>query len=99
MENTSKMGQTGQKASTQENVPFFKINIQKLTKKELDLLEKKANYLCLNFDPYDMNMSDEIKEIIKEFELEQACQNPFTFTNTVLQILDLIENEKKRRVH
>lgn len=77
----------------------FEEYINKLGKKNLDLVIKKLNYLCLDFDPYQLDRSQEVQNIIDEFELEHFCSNPFDFTNTVLQMMDKTENLIKSREH
>ena len=73
--------------------------INKLGKKNLELVIKKLNYLCLDFDPYAADTSTEAENILDEFELDQFCSNPFDFTNVVLQMMDITENLKKSREH
>lgn len=77
----------------------FEEYINKLGKKNLDLVIKKLNYLCLDFDPYALDKSTEAENILNEFELDQFCSNPFDFTNVVLQMMDITENLHKSREH
>lgn len=77
----------------------FEEYINKLGKKNLDLVIKKLNYLCLDFDPFELHRSNEAENILAEYELEQFCSNPFEFTNVVLQMLDKTENLIKSREH
>ena len=83
----------------QDHLHQFEEQINKLGKKSLDLLVKKLNYLCLDFDPYALEMSTEAQNIINEFQLDQFIYNPFEFTNVVLQMLDKTENLIKSREH
>ena len=80
-------------------VKSFEENLLKLDKQELDLVIKKLSFLCLNYDPYDSDIEDEVENIINEYQLEEYTSNPFEFTNIVLQILDKTENIIKSRVH
>jgi hypothetical protein len=82
-----------------DHLQRFEEYINKLGKKNLDLVIKKLNYLCLDFDPYQLEKSTEAQNILDEFELEQFCSNPFDFTNVVLQMLDKTENLIKSREH
>jgi hypothetical protein len=82
-----------------DHLQRFEEYINKLGKKSLDLVIKKLNYLCLDFDPFELDRSQEAENILEEFELEQFCSNPFDFTNVVLQMLDKTENLIKSREH
>ncbi|MCO4754492.1 MAG: hypothetical protein KC478_08410 [Bacteriovoracaceae bacterium] len=89
--------------SPQENaelVKKFAQHVSTLGRKELELTQKKLNWLCLEFDPYSGDeLSSEETNIIEEYELEYSLSNPFEFTNIVLQMLDLLETEIKSRSH
>lgn len=100
MKNRSKLGtaQTGE-TNVQDLICRFDKYIIKLGRKELDIVIKKLNFLCLNFDPYDQEPSIEVENILNEFELNDYLTNPFEFTNIVLQMLDKTDNLKKSRVH
>jgi hypothetical protein len=76
----------------------FENKLKEMSKNELDLVIKKLNFLCHNFDPYDDHKSTEVENIISEFELDEFTSNPFEFTNVLLQILDKTENNIKTRV-
>lgn len=90
----------GQNKDHQASLDEFKSYIQKVGRKELGLVQKKLNFLCLEFDPYqDDELSDEEKNIIEEFELSGLLGNPFAFTNVVLQMMDALEGEIKSRSH
>ncbi|MBC74931.1 MAG: hypothetical protein CME64_02860 [Halobacteriovoraceae bacterium] len=83
-----------------ELVQKFKKHVSGLGKKELELTQKKLQYLCLEFDPYQSDdLSNEEENIINEYELENSLSNPFEFTNIVLQMLDALETEIKSRSH
>tara|TARA_Y100000385_G_C13022156_1_gene606683 strand:- start:21 stop:338 length:318 start_codon:yes stop_codon:yes gene_type:complete len=82
-----------------DHLQRFEEYINKLGKKNLDLVIKKLNYLCLDFDPYALDKSSETENILDEFELDQFCSNPFDFTNVVLQMMDVTENLIKSREH
>lgn len=83
-----------------ESLKDFQDHLAKLGRKELSLVQKKLNYLCLEFDPYnDTELTDEESNIIEEYELSDYVGNPFAFTNIVLQMLDMLEAEIKSRSH
>ena len=72
---------------------FFKNEIQKLSHQELIKLKADVEKLCLEFDPYSpSDRSDFSQHLIDDLGLENCLDNPFTFTNAILQILDDIEN-------
>ena len=75
--------------STRQNLVLnFENKLKELNQDELNLVIKKLNFLCHNFDPYDDHMSTEVENIINEYELDTFTSNPFEFTNVLLQILD-----------
>jgi hypothetical protein len=79
-------------------VADFKNEIKKLGLKSLDLIQTKLNYLCHNYDPYDnLDIPNEVENIINEYGLKEYTQNPFMFTNYLLQLLDNLEQEIKSR--
>lgn len=81
-------------------VTNFKNEIQKLSLKSLNLTAKKLNFLALELDPYDsMERPIEVENILTEYKLHDFLNNPFTFTNIVLQLLDTVETEIKTRSH
>lgn len=91
--------QSGAPASP-ESLKDFQEHLRRLGKKELALVQKKLNYLCLEFDPYnDMELGDEESNIIEEYELSDYVGNPFAFTNILLRMLDMLEAEIKSRSH
>lgn len=99
MKNKSSLGSELNKVTDlQDLIDRFEIYINKLGKKELDLVITKLNFLCLHFDPYDQNPTIEVENILNEYELENFISNPFEFTNIVLQMLDRTDNLKKSRV-
>lgn len=73
-------------------------DFSKMSLADLEKVQMKLNYLCINYDPYEnLELSNELENIINEFELNDFLGNPFEFTNIVLQILDKLENEIKTR--
>jgi len=83
-----------------EIVENFTNELSKASQTKLNLCLKKLNYLCLEFDPYQCeHLRVEEENIIKEFELMDTIHNPFEFTKTILQMLDNVETELKKRSH
>lgn len=68
--------------------------------KSLSLIQKKLNFLCLEFDPYSQaDMPQEVESILNEFNLMEYIENPFEFTNIILQMLNHTELELKKRMN
>ncbi|MBL7666218.1 MAG: hypothetical protein JNM93_13865 [Bacteriovoracaceae bacterium] len=65
------------------------------TKPNDEMQLKKLQYLALNFDPYNPYYNHEIENILKEFNLSQLTENPFSFTNRLLQLLDSYDNKTR----
>jgi hypothetical protein len=73
------------------------LDFSKLKKDDLDILEKKFSYLALNFDPYQNESQDPIvNKLIEEFQLDKFTDNPFTFTNKLLKLLDETQQKLKK---
>lgn len=67
-------------------------------KKALNLMVKKLNFLCHEFDPFDaLNTNNEIDNIIDEFHLREYLGNPFEFTRHLLKLLDDVEQKIKEK--
>lgn len=83
-----------------ETIKNFKDELSKKSLDGLTTILKKLNYLCLNFDPYNnLHLRQEEENILNEFELKEYLNNPFHFTNIILQMLDKTESEIKARKH
>ena len=75
-----------------ENIP----NPSAIAKKNNQILKKIENlqYLCRNFDPYqNEKVNRKTKKLLKEFNLTEYADNPFTITNQLLLLLDQAETE------
>ena len=70
-------------------------NLEQLTDRQLGSAINDLKFICINFDPYNSNLTPKMKKIIKKFELENDLDNPFDFTNKVLQLLDRAEQKVK----
>lgn len=74
----------------------FKNEIKNLGPKSLELVIKKLNYLCLEYDPYQTDeIPQTVANILEEFSLWEYTSNPFDFTNIILQLLDIAEEKVK----
>jgi hypothetical protein len=84
----------------EEVVNFFTNELSLLSKKSIENIQKKLNFLCLELDPYNaLELSTEEENILKEFQLKDYLSNPFEFTNIVLQLLNMTELELKKRLN
>ncbi len=73
------------------------LDFSNLNKDDLEILEKKFSYLALNFDPYQSSSQDEIvNQLLEEFQLNEYTDNPFTFTNKLLKLLDETQTKLKQ---
>lgn len=60
---------------------------------------KKLNFLCHNYDPFSgAELSTELENIINEYNLSDYLLDPFQFTNRLLQIMDIAENQIKEQM-
>ena len=56
-------------------------------------------FLAQDFDPFTGEISSESKQILDLYQLESAMRDPYQFTNTLLQMLDLLEERIKTFIH
>lgn len=81
-------------------VKNFKNEISSMNHGQLNQTLKQLNYLALNLDPYHAsNISTEEESILHKFGLNDYLTNPFEFTNQLLRLIDLTQEEKKKRIH
>lgn len=98
MENLFNKHKSLQQKSLPDFVQNFKNEVDNLNLPTIELVKKKLNFLCLEFDPYNLNDEDQtLTTLIEEFELRDFLENPFTFTNIVLQLLDIVEEAIKTK--
>lgn len=87
----------------QERLEFisnFETTIESMGKEGLEKLTKKLNILCHSYNPYDnLDLTQVEKNIIEELNLEHHLEDPFHFTNLVLQMMDKVENKLKQKIH
>lgn len=81
----------------------FKSEIKLMNKPELELIKKKIDFLCMNYDPYSTIIENQVVlNIIEEFKIEPFLDDPFETTHLLLKISDLLEQRiksHKRKVH
>lgn len=84
-----------------ENTPIKEIffTFEKSSMDELVNITEQLNTLCLEFNPYTSTVDSDVLKIIKELKLESFLDNPFTFTNVLLQLLDKTEHLLKTKNH
>jgi hypothetical protein len=63
--------------------------------KTLVLHQKRLQFLAQNFDPFAPTPESECMQILAFYKLTDLAQDPFRFTNVVLQMLDLLEEKLK----
>jgi hypothetical protein len=63
--------------------------------KTIALHQKRLQYLAQNFDPFAGAMDSECQQILAHYKLELDAQDPFRFTNLVLQMLDALEERSR----
>ncbi len=85
----------GNSGSTKENfLELFEGGLRATTDiSELNLIMKKLQFLGLNFDPFDQNVTTECREIIEQLKLTDHLSNPYEATNILLRLLDKTEEQ------
>lgn len=92
--------ETNQYIERDDLISSFEKEIKKLGKSGLEKLVKKINFLCLNYNPYENNeLTQEEKNVVEELKLTHHLSNPFVFTNILLQMMDIVENQLKTKIH
>jgi hypothetical protein len=100
MNNTQLNDQYKQFQKREEFICTFETSIEKMGKEGLEKLTKKLNTLCQSYNPYDnLELSQIEQNIISELNLEHHLDDPFHFTNLVLQMMDKVENKLKQKIH
>lgn len=61
--------------------------------KTLELHQKRLQFLAQNFDPFAGDVDNECQQILNFYAIE--IQDPFQFTNLVLQMLDALEERTR----
>lgn len=70
----------------------FEKNLSELTAfPEVELMMKKLQYLGLNFDPFNPEVSGECQQVMDNLGLTLHLQNPYLATNILLKLLDKTE--------
>lgn len=102
MQTQPNLSQTAQKinAFSPEFIENFKTELATLSIDELSLKAKKLNYLLNELNPFEQeNIPSELAHILEEFSMASLIENPYSFTNIALQMLDSAEAETKKRMN
>ena len=88
------------KSENFDPVQNFNLKIESLNLEKLQLIQKKLNFLCHDYDPYTPDeKSQEAINVMNEFYLDGYIDNPFLFTNYLLQLLDNLEQAIKTKLN
>lgn len=60
---------------------------------EVELLMKKLQFLGLNYDPFNQDISVECSQIVENLGLSDHLKNPYLATNILLRLLDKTEEK------
>ena len=100
MENQSKIVEPMRPTQTVSIVDNFIFEIDGASLSKLKGITNKLKFICNDIDPYNAkNIGPESTQILEEFLLTETLCNPFTYTNNLLRIMDLAENELNKRLH
>jgi len=58
---------------------------------DVELLLLKLQFLGMNFDPFDNNVSSECQQVMENLGLTEHLKNPYLATNILLRLLDKTE--------
>jgi len=78
----------------------FSFETQKMKEIELKMIMQDLNYISFQIDPYTKNeLKPKELELLKKYKLLPIMDNPFEFTNAVLQMIDSVETQLKHKLH
>lgn len=60
---------------------------------EVELLMKKLQFLGLNYDPFNQDISVECSQVVENLGLSDHLKNPYLATNILLRLLDKTEEK------
>ncbi|MGE3611131.1 MAG: hypothetical protein AB7I27_16185 [Bacteriovoracaceae bacterium] len=60
---------------------------------EVELLMKKLQFLGLNYDPFNSDISQECGQIMDNLGIREHLLNPYQATNILLRLLDKTEEQ------
>jgi hypothetical protein len=58
---------------------------------DVELLLLKLQFLGMNFDPFDSNVTSECQQVMENLGLTEHLKNPYLATNILLRLLDKTE--------
>ncbi len=64
---------------------------------KLDNKYQRLSKLCLDYNPYEADISEEINNLLEEFDLDPKKEDPFSITNKLLRMLDQMETALKTK--
>lgn len=100
MENESKLTSGLNPQLSDENKNYFKLETESKSLEQLKLTHKKLSYLCLNFDPFSSEMNtQEVENLINEFNLKELVKDPYKLTNYLLQNLTDLEEAINKKIN
>ncbi len=65
---------------------------------KLQEYKAKLDFICQNYDPFNQKEDLEVEKLIQELQLQDFLNDPFEFTNHLLQLLDKTQSQIKRRL-
>lgn len=60
---------------------------------EVETLMKKLQFLGINYDPFQEEVSGECRQVMENLGLTRHLQNPYQATNILLRLLDKTEEQ------
>lgn len=78
---------------------IFEKSLKGLGIEELQLIHRELSYLAKNFDPYSLGVTDQaVENLLDKYQFAHELENPFMFTNSMLQRLDQVEQLMKKKL-
>ncbi len=100
MENESKLTSGLNPQLSDGNKNYFKLETENKSLEQLKLTHKKLSYLCLNFDPFTAEANtQEVENLINEFDLKEFINDPYKLTNYLLQKLTDLEEAINKKLN
>jgi hypothetical protein len=81
----------------QKSLPDF----SQVNQFEAHHLNEQIKQLCLEFNPFNFDDSDlnKYEFLLETLDLKEKLNNPYAFTNELLQMLDLLDQMLKQKTH
>lgn len=92
MNSLQKQNTAGSPASQETFLVTFETNLLAMNDVlEVEKLMKKLQFLGINFDPFQDEVSPEVSQIMENLALKEHMKNPYLATNILLRLLDKTE--------